>query len=384
MLKTIVSKSLFAAWFLLTVAGNVYADAALDNGMKQAIADGDMEKVKSMISVNAGKGAGARKNFPGIKSAMELNIDMFRMLMEEGINVYLDEDPDETEAWLASVDMNLSIFLLLAGNMPPNLIRLNQYYFSVFRQTIFEGHLEVVIKLLDFKFDVNIQDGTGMTPLILAAKEGNFEIVELLLKKGSDVNHKSIYETALMQAVKQGYKNVIQLLLDGQADVNAQVHGGETALWQLIRKTDQANFDLLMDYGADVNIKTRFGNTVLMEAVRLDNIDTVRLLISKGAKINAADELGETPLMKAAEAGQISAVRLLLEMGADVGAKNKSGETALMKAVSKWRNHEILHLLIERGGNINARSNIGQTALTLAADMGITEYVEILRSAGGE
>ena len=170
MLKSIVSKSLFAAWFILTVAGNGYADAALNNGMKQAIADGDLGKVKSMIPAFAGKDSGLDKNIPGIKSAMELDIDMFRMLMEEGINVYLDEDPDKTKAWLTSVDRNLSIFLLLAANLPPNAILFNQYHFSVFRQAIFEGHLEVIKKLLDLKFDANIQDETGMTPLILAAK----------------------------------------------------------------------------------------------------------------------------------------------------------------------------------------------------------------------
>jgi len=384
MLKTIFSKSLYVFWFLLATSGSVYADGELDSGLKEAIAEGDLAKVKAMLPPGAGDVARRENVLPGLKSAMEMNIDMFEMLMEDGINVYLDEDPDEIQAWLASVINNLSIFKLLINTMPIEVVRSNHYHFEIFRQAIFEGHIEAIKKILDFKFDVNMQDGEGVTPLILAVKEGNYEIVKLLLKNGSDVDHKSIYETALMQAVTQGYKDIIKLLLDNKADVNVQVHGGEVALWHLIRKTDEALFDLLIDYGADINIKTRFGNTMLMEAVRLDNIKMVEMLIEKGAKINAVDELGENPLMKAVEAGQTPSVSLLLKLGADVQKKTKNGETVLMKAVGKWRNHEILKLLLEKGVDINAISDSGQTALMLAADMGNTDYVEILLGAGGK
>ncbi len=88
--------------------------------------------------------------------------------------------------------------------------------------------------------------------------------------------------------------------------------------------------------------------------------------------------------MKAVDAGQTPSVSLLLKLGADVQKKTKNGETVLMKAVGKWRNHEILKLLLEKGVDINAISDSGQTALMLAADMGNTDYVEILLGAGGK
>ena len=384
MWKTIIFKPCVAVFFSLLCAGSVYADEPLDKDLKDAIAEGVLVKVKAQLFTGTAGATGRKINLPKLESAMELNIDMFNMLMEDGINIYLDEDPDEISAWLASVDKNLAIFTLLAKNMPPAVVRSNHYYFEIFRQAIFEGHIEVIKKILDFKFDVNMQDGEGVTPLILAVKEGNYEIVTLLLMNGSDVNHKSIYETALINAVSQGYKNIIKHLLDNNADVNAQVHGGEAALWTLIRKTDRVLFDLLIDYGADINIKTRFGNTMLMEAVRLDNIKIVRLLIEKGAEINAVDAIGETSLMKAAEAGQTPALRLLLELGADFNKRSKTGETALMKAVSKWRNDDILRLLLDMGADASVVSDLGQTASTRAADMGNTGYIEILSAAGVE
>jgi len=363
----------------MTTLGSVSAELVLDSNLKKAINEGDIKKVKSLLP-DAKGGEGSR--IAALEMAMEANIDIFNMLMENGINVYLDEDPDEIEAWLTSVDNNLSIFDLLVENIPQEIVRKNNYHFMVFKQAISEGHIEAIKKILDHKFDVNMQNGNGVTPLILAAKEGNTEVVELLIKTGSDVNHKSIYETALMQAVSQGYKTTVKILLDNKADVNAQIHGGETAMWHLIRKKDQATFDLLLEYGADINIKTRFGNTLLMEAVRLNDIDMVRLLISNGAEVNAVDELGESPLMKAAEASRLPSARLLIEMGADVQHKSKIGETALMKAVGKWRNHEILKLLLKSGIDTQVVSKLGQTAVMLAEDMGNMDYVEIIRAAG--
>ncbi len=382
MQRTKFSKIYSAVCLLFLFAGSVYADDALDKGLKDAIVDGDLAKVEVMVSAGTGNDTGNETNLPKLKSAMEMNIDMFNMSMEDGINVYLDEDPDEIEAWLTSVDKNLSIFRLLVKNIPSAVVRSNQYHFAVFKQAIVEGHLEVIKKLLDIKFDVNMQNGEGRSPLIIAAKEGAYEVAELLIKSGGDVNHKSIYETALMMAVSQGYKKVAKLLLDNNADVNAQVHGGEMAMWPLIRKIDQSLFDLLLDHGADLNIKTRFGNTMLMEAARLENINMVQLLVDKGAKINAVDELGESALMKAAEAGQTPAVSLLLELGADPHKKSKAGETALMKAVGKWRNDKVVKLLLGKGVDITAVSNIGQTASMLASDMGNTGYVEIISGAG--
>jgi ankyrin repeat protein len=379
MIKSILFKTFCSFCILLTISGSVYAELVLDGELKSAINEGDTKKVESLLPDAKG---GEGNSLPVLELAMEANTDMFKMLMEDGINVYLDEDPDEIEAWITSVDNNLSIFDLLIKNIPEEIVRNNKYHFIIFKQAIYEGHTEAIKKILDFKFDVNMQNGKGVTPLILAAQEGNGEIVELLLNSGSDVNHKSIYETALMQAVSQGYKPIVKLLLGNKADVNAQVHGGETAMWHLIRKWDQTTFDLLLEHGADINIRTRFGNTMLMEAVREDDIDLVRLLISNGADVNAIDELGENPLMKAVEASQLSSVKLLLEMGSDIQHKSKIGETALMKAVGKWRNHEILKLLLERGIDTQVVSNLGQTAVMLAEDMGNMDYVEIINAVG--
>jgi len=209
-----LSKPFYAIWLLMFLSGNVYAEVELDETLKKAINEGDLAKVESLLPIKTVPGAGFGNQLLFLETAMEINIDMFKMLMEGGINVYLDEDPEEIDAWLEDVNKNLTIFNFLVNTIPSEVALSNHYHYVILEQAIYEGHIEAVKQILDFQFDVNIQDGEGITPLI--------EIVKLLLDNGSDVNHKSIYETALMEAVSQGYKDIVKLLLDNKADVNAQ------------------------------------------------------------------------------------------------------------------------------------------------------------------
>ena len=53
----------------------------------------------------------------------------------------------------------------------------------------------------------------ALTPLIIAAKNGNAEIVRLLLEKGADVNVKTDSgKTALIHAKNEGHTDIVEML----------------------------------------------------------------------------------------------------------------------------------------------------------------------------
>jgi hypothetical protein len=95
-----------------------------------------------------------------------------------------------------------------------------------------QGKVEVVRLLLERGADVNARSG-GWTPLPLALSRGvSAEVAKLLVAHGADVNAREpdLQRTALMMAAAQGDLELVRAMLHKGADVNARDADGKTAL----------------------------------------------------------------------------------------------------------------------------------------------------------
>jgi ankyrin repeat protein len=170
-------------------------------------------------------------------------------------------------------------------------------------------------------------------PLIKAAQEDDIEAVkEALLKTEANVRDKNTNSTALEHAVRNGNREMIQLLLWAKADVNARDHSGQTVLMMLDEDvTTDVVWDLL-NAGAKVNLRDTEGDTALSEIATVNNTEVMKTLLDAGAKVNTVNNDGQSALMKAAEEGLVNNIRVLIQAGADINQQDKSGKTALMYA----------------------------------------------------
>lgn len=74
------------------------------------------------------------------------------------------------------------------------------------------GNVKLVTHLLELGTPVDPQDETEVTPLILAASAGKFEICKMLIEKEADVNSKSDQgHSALQYACSKGWTEVRSL-----------------------------------------------------------------------------------------------------------------------------------------------------------------------------
>lgn len=73
------------------------------------------------------------------------------------------------------------------------------------------GDIEQVEQALQEGLDVNSADEEGYSALHAAAENDHLEVVKLLVSKGADVDHRSIY-TALELAEMAGNKDVVAYL----------------------------------------------------------------------------------------------------------------------------------------------------------------------------
>ena len=170
-------------------------------------------------------------------------------------------------------------------------------------------------------------------PFVRAAEEDNLELLTALIA-GMDVNlrDKQSGTTALEHAVKNGNREMVQLLLSAGANANAKNAGGETVL---MMPGDDATSDLIWDLlnaGAGVNLKDKSGATALMRAAVSNNLEALKALLDAGAEVNTKDKQGRTALILAASEGFVNNVRALVLAGADINAVDEDDKDALARA----------------------------------------------------
>jgi len=152
------------------------------------------------------------------------------------------------------------------------------------------GRLEKVKKLVKKGANVNYTNSKKRTPLYGASYKGNADIVAYLLrlkdKDGKllvDVNMvDEDQETPLHVAADEGYYQVVQLLVkEGKINVNRRDVDGDTALHEAADEGHLAIVKFLVENGADPSIKNKKGRTPLDEAQDEKRQDVIKFLEGK-------------------------------------------------------------------------------------------------------
>ena len=127
------------------------------------------------------------------------------------------------------------------------------------------NQLEVAQILLTYK--ASLEDKSGISPLLLAARKGNFDLVKLLVEHGAALNCEHARKTPLHEAVSHGHLDIVQYLLERGADVNAKdtLSGGYTPLYEAISINRTDIVDILMSHGADIHAKASIGGLTSLE-----------------------------------------------------------------------------------------------------------------------
>ena len=250
------------------------------------------------------------------------------------------------------------------------------------------GHEELVDLLLNRKANIEHRDKKGFTPLILAATAGHEKVVETLINNGADLEAQSerTKDTPLSLACSGGRYEVVELLLKYGANKEHRNVSDYTPL-SLAASGGYVNIiKLLLNHGAEINSRTgsKLGISPLMLAAMNGHTAAVRLLLDMGSDINAQIETNRnTALTLACFQGRNEVVSLLLDRKANVEHRAKTGLTPLMEAASGGY-IEVGRVLLDKGADVNAAPvpSSRDTALTIAADKGHLKFVDLLLARG--
>ncbi|KAG8452903.1 hypothetical protein GDO86_004633 [Hymenochirus boettgeri] len=147
--------------------------------------------------------------------------------------------------------------------------------YSALKDAVKNGDYPTVKYALNSKEEYNLEqeDSSGMTLVMMAAAAGQDDLLRLLIKKGAKINARQKNgTTALIHAAEKNYLTTVALLLDAGAYINVQQASGETALMKACKK---GNFDivrLFLEQGADCNMLSKHQSNALQFAKQSDGM----------------------------------------------------------------------------------------------------------------
>ena len=240
------------------------------------------------------------------------------------------------------------------------------------------------------RLNIDVMDKNGNTPLIIAAANNEYEIVDLLLRRGANMEHlnddnKNAYQIAhendntyvVNMLLEHGYydpvEDAIQFLSNQQSQWQGRggkrksrskrQRGGVKKSKKRKREEEQIDIE-------HMNVKDDDGRTALYKASWNGHTEMVARLLAAGADVEAKDNDGFTALIRASGKGHTEIVEMLLNAGADVNAKTNDDTTALFMA--SYNGHiETVAKLLKKGADVNANDYDGDTALIRASFWGI-------------
>jgi hypothetical protein len=192
-----------------------------------------------------------------------------------------------------------------------------------------------------------------------AALYGNYDMMELYLQQGADINC-----------------------------LNCDSNYQWTALYRALAANGSWNLQLgdwLVQRGADINIPAvnggATGSTLVMASASAytPNLQALEWLVQRGANVKVVDSLGRTPLHHVSQWGHMDSpygdtgrklaafVDLLVDNGIDINGPDKGGVTALMNAANACSPNAV-RLLISHGANTTVKDKLGKTAMDMTME----------------
>ncbi len=401
-------------------------DAANDLGITpllQAARIGDAPVMRALLDGGASIVNEDSAFEPALQAAARSgSVDAVKLLLERGSDPNATEPyQDQTALMWAAAEGHLDVVdALLEGGADPNMqARKTELEkrstrsdfptggFTAVMWAAREGNEAIVRRLVEGGADLNIANGDGATPMMLAIINDRFDFAAKLLDLGADPSQDgSLYYATLMRdattdwlaqdgsRLRRDYENeltalgLIERLLAAGADPNepfvGQMHSTSmccdtfengTPLYRAAIAADVAALELLIEHGGDLAWTPERAEEATGPDANSDVGKTPLMVAMDGGKgVGMAGGPGDIregrppPFREEANREPTDAVQLLLEAGADPDAVTPEGESALHLAAKDGK-LEIVEILADAGATLDLPNADGETALEVVDKM---------------
>ncbi|KAG5891580.1 hypothetical protein JTB14_022245 [Gonioctena quinquepunctata] len=205
----------------------------LGKQLLKAAADGNVDKVKSLLTRGAPFTADWLGTSPLHLSAQNNHLEITEILLRAGISKDARTKVDRTPLHMAA----------------------------------FEGHLQIVDALIKNGADIDCKDLLGMTPLHWAVQNGHLEVAAHLVRNGAIINEVNKFDLTPLLIAQQIVRPDIENLLTGSIADTALAT--QNLVLQLASEEGAEN--QVQELGDDMELETNEDGTTVFEAYPVDS-----------------------------------------------------------------------------------------------------------------
>ncbi|TVL63531.1 ankyrin repeat domain-containing protein [Brachyspira hyodysenteriae] len=182
-----------------------------------------------------------------ILAAMHNHINILKILIKNKADVFARDGYGRRCLYYADENWNAEMYEIFSKYHDDEYKKSTQFIFDVLYSKTDE-----INKYISEGGDINFQDDKGLTALTVVEK---IEIAKILLDNNADINKKGRDGyTPLMMAVRRDNINLVEFFIENNADLNMYDPEGNTALIVAAQNHKYDIFELLLKNGADPSI----------------------------------------------------------------------------------------------------------------------------------
>lgn len=378
--------------------------------LQWAVYAADIDKVKNLIKAGADVNAANNYGANSMQLAAETaNEEILKLLLKAGADVDSPNPEGQTALMLVARTGDIDSAKLLIKNGATIDARENWGQQTALMWASARQHpamMELLLKnnadadarsaIRDYKRHVTAEgraknlDNGGLTPLLYSVRENCLPCIEILASYSADLDIADPYGISpLMLAVINSNWDIAQALIEMDVNIQQWDVFGQAALFAAVSNRNEDGFKV---------------NNMPNENNRLDIIHS---LLQAGANPNmqlffrpaksrfGPLSRGTSPLILASSNGDLEAIKLLLAYGAEADLPQADRVTAISALMTARTDQaqlvEALALLLDAGGNPNIMSvphhlqrNRGGSPLHFAARTGKDQLITALIKAGAD
>ncbi|RPD91201.1 ankyrin repeat domain-containing protein [Aureibaculum marinum] len=324
-------------------------------------------------------------------AAMKGNISIMKYLIDNGAKTDVIDDKGSSVLLFAAGggQTNPKLYNLLLANgatinetNPKGANALHQLIGKVKTLNELDYFINKGLKLSDI-------DKAGLNTIDYAARSGNKDIIEQLIKKG--ISYKDTNTdggNAFLEAAtigRGGGNNLAFFKYLESLGINPNITNkqGINPIHKLAAgNKNVAIFDYFIEKGVDPTKADNEGNTALINSAGRNSLDVITYFLSKNVTINAKNKEGKSALTNAVANNSLEAVAFLINKGADINVIDKNNNNLAYYLITSYskRNkkqfEEKWNLLAKKGLNMLHLQKENNTILHLAVTKNDTDLLD--------